>query len=187
MKAPVDPVPERKLPRGLVLRFGDADGHPDPLYGYVLQNQAVPGMMPEGRIVLTSATATDGPETGVRWVQCLRGDAVWNPVKEGLVQQELFDAAFALVSGPLDPTDHDRGNEPTLFLFQYNDGLLGAVADDHPLEAACGRDVEQLHVRTVEGLVIPFAGARPLAHEPVVRFQRLGRDLVLDDALDAPA
>ena len=29
--------------RGLVVRFGDAEGRPDPVYGQLLQNQAVPG------------------------------------------------------------------------------------------------------------------------------------------------
>jgi CxxC motif-containing protein (DUF1111 family) len=41
--------------RGLVLRFGDALGHPDSLYGRVLQTQAMQGLKPEGRIVLTAA------------------------------------------------------------------------------------------------------------------------------------
>ncbi len=61
--------------RGLVVRFGDAEGHPDPLYGHLLQNQAVQGMLPEGRIVLTAPAAADG----------------------------ALDVAVALDRGPLDP------------------------------------------------------------------------------------
>ena len=46
--------------RGLVVRFGDAEGQPDPLYGALLQNQAVQGMQPEGRIVLTRRRSRSG-------------------------------------------------------------------------------------------------------------------------------
>ena len=42
--------------RGLVLRFGDAEGRPDPVYGHLLQNQAMPGLQAEGRLILTAAT-----------------------------------------------------------------------------------------------------------------------------------
>lgn len=49
--------------RGLVVRFGDSDGQPDPVYGHLLQNQAVEGMLPEGSAVVTSsADATSGYE-----------------------------------------------------------------------------------------------------------------------------
>jgi len=41
--------------RGLVVRFGDSDGRPDPVYGRLLQNQAVEGMLPEGRAVVRSS------------------------------------------------------------------------------------------------------------------------------------
>ena len=34
--------------RGLVMRFGDSEGRPDPLYGRLLQNQAVQGMQRRG-------------------------------------------------------------------------------------------------------------------------------------------
>src|SRR6185503_13336588 len=64
--------------RGLVVRFGDAEGHPDPLYGALLQNQAVQGMLPEGRIVLTSADAST----------------------------EALDVAVMLERGPLGPSTH---------------------------------------------------------------------------------
>jgi CxxC motif-containing protein (DUF1111 family) len=45
--------------RGFVMRFGDRDGNPDPLYGHLLQGQAVPGMTPEGRIVLLASADPD--------------------------------------------------------------------------------------------------------------------------------
>ena len=46
--------------RGLVMRFGDSEGNPDPLYGRLLQNQAVQGMQAEGRIVLTAPDDPNG-------------------------------------------------------------------------------------------------------------------------------
>jgi CxxC motif-containing protein (DUF1111 family) len=46
--------------RGLVVRFGDAEGRPDPVYGHVLQNQAVEGAAAEGRIVLSASAADEG-------------------------------------------------------------------------------------------------------------------------------
>jgi CxxC motif-containing protein (DUF1111 family) len=47
--------------RGFVLRFGDEAGRPDPVYGRMLQTQAVQGMTPEGRLVLL---ASDEAERG---------------------------------------------------------------------------------------------------------------------------
>ena len=41
--------------RGFVMRFGDRDGNPDPVYGHLLQEQAVQGMQSEGRLVLLAS------------------------------------------------------------------------------------------------------------------------------------
>ena len=38
-----------------------------------------------------------GAETGVKWVQCLQGDAMWKALDDGTVSRELFDAAYGLV------------------------------------------------------------------------------------------
>lgn len=68
-------LPDGKIAgRGLVIRFGDSAGNPDPLYGFLLQNQAVQGFAPEGRVVLTSAESGTG-----------------------------YDLSLALDRGPLDP------------------------------------------------------------------------------------
>jgi CxxC motif-containing protein (DUF1111 family) len=73
------PAPEGRLAgRGLVVRFGDAEGRPDPHYGVLLQNQAVQGMRPEGRVVITDADPASGP----------------------------LDVAVTLDRGPLDPATH---------------------------------------------------------------------------------
>ncbi|RLT05684.1 MAG: hypothetical protein DWI22_13345 [Planctomycetota bacterium] len=66
-----------------------------------------------------------GAESGVRWVQCLQGEAVWNTIDDGTVSQKLFDAAFAALPHSRDDARSDL--DATLFLFQYNDGLLGAI------------------------------------------------------------
>ncbi len=51
-------APDRRIAsRGLVLRFADGAGNPDPVYGHALQSQAAAGMTPEGRAVLTASTA----------------------------------------------------------------------------------------------------------------------------------
>jgi len=66
-----------------------------------------------------------GAETGVKWVQCLQGDAMWQPLDDGTISREAFDAALARVC---DQPDRARqGDQSALFLFQYRDDLLGAV------------------------------------------------------------
>jgi hypothetical protein len=66
-----------------------------------------------------------GAETGVKWVECLEGEAVWKALDEGVVRQDLFDAALAAV--PHEPGDVRHCDQAALFLFQYHDGLVGAV------------------------------------------------------------
>jgi hypothetical protein len=66
-----------------------------------------------------------GAERGVRWVQCLQGPAMWQAVDE-YVSREALAAALAV-------TPHEQGadmrqsKDATFFLFEYVDGLLGAV------------------------------------------------------------
>ncbi|MFO0804101.1 MAG: hypothetical protein U0791_13385 [Gemmataceae bacterium] len=67
-----------------------------------------------------------GGETGVKSVQCLKGDAMWKAIDGGVVNKELFRAAFARIQvkpGANVRTDKDAA----LFLFEYADGFLGAV------------------------------------------------------------
>ncbi len=66
-----------------------------------------------------------GAERGVKWVQCLQGDAVWRVLDDGLIPQAVFDAAIAAV--PHQQRKMRESKQATLFLFQYQDGLLGAV------------------------------------------------------------
>jgi hypothetical protein len=66
-----------------------------------------------------------GAESGVRWVHCLEGDAVWKAVDEGIVPKELFDAAFAAVPHSQDNPRDDK--QVALFQFEYVDGFRGFV------------------------------------------------------------
>ena len=66
-----------------------------------------------------------GAETGVKWVQFLQGDSMWNAVDEGRISKEVFETALGLVSKQ--PEQVRKAEQAALFLFQYNDGLLGAV------------------------------------------------------------
>ncbi len=69
-----------------------------------------------------------GAEGGVAWVDCLQGEKMWEAVDSGLVRRDLLDAALKVV-----PTQSGRdlrsleGEEVALILFQYRDGLLGAL------------------------------------------------------------
>jgi hypothetical protein len=66
-----------------------------------------------------------GAETGVKWVQFRQGPAMWKAIDDGTVSKEVFDAAIALVA--MRPDRVRESDEASLFLFQYNDGLMGAV------------------------------------------------------------
>jgi len=66
-----------------------------------------------------------GAEVGVQWVQCLQGDALWKAVDDGVVPRDVFEAALAVL--PKQPGSLRQGDQAALFLFQYNDGLLGSV------------------------------------------------------------
>lgn len=68
-----------------------------------------------------------GAETGVAWVQCLQGDDLWKTLDDGLVRRDLFDAALALLPTTKKRDELRQESNSALFLFQYHDGLLGAV------------------------------------------------------------
>jgi hypothetical protein len=66
-----------------------------------------------------------GAESGVKWVQCLEGEAMWKAVDDGAIRNDLLEAGLAVL--PRQQNDMRKGERSTLFLFQYNDGLRGAV------------------------------------------------------------
>jgi hypothetical protein len=64
-----------------------------------------------------------GGETGVRAVQCLEGQAVWEAAKQGRWSRELLDAALAkgrkVASGKME----ELAKRPVACLLEYNDGF----------------------------------------------------------------
>lgn len=67
-----------------------------------------------------------GAERGVRWVRFLHGAEMWNAVDSGLVSKDALEAAFAVVPKSGSP-DMRQDGKAGLFLFEYTDGLRGAV------------------------------------------------------------
>lgn len=67
-----------------------------------------------------------GSETGVKAVQFLQGDAMWQAVDDGRVSKPALESAFAAVPKQGNP-DIRQDKNAGLFLFEYNDGTPGAV------------------------------------------------------------
>ena len=67
-----------------------------------------------------------GSETGVKSVQFLSGDAIWQAVDSGRVSQAALDAAFRVVPKQGNP-DIRQDKNAGLFLFDYVDGTPGAI------------------------------------------------------------
>lgn len=81
-----------------------------------------------------------GGETGVRSVQCLTGDAVWEARKAGRFSSQLFEATLDRLNSKRwekrNKTLEESVREPVLWMVEYRDGLRasvltlnGAVAD----------------------------------------------------------
>jgi hypothetical protein len=81
-----------------------------------------------------------GGETGVRHVQCLTGDAVWEARKAGRFSKQLFEATLDRQNSKRwekrNKTLEESVREPVLWMVEYRDGLRasvltlnGAVAD----------------------------------------------------------
>lgn len=69
-----------------------------------------------------------GGETGVKWVQCLQGDAMRKTAGGGVLRKDLLAAAFSALS--LDEEQQFKllaDRDSALFLFQYNDGFAGSI------------------------------------------------------------
>lgn len=65
-------------------------------------------------------------ERGVKSVRCLEGADLWQAVDNGVVALPVLDAAFAVVPKSGTP-ELRRDDKAALFLFEYEDGLQGAV------------------------------------------------------------
>jgi CxxC motif-containing protein (DUF1111 family) len=137
--------------RGLVVRFGDAEGRPDPVYGHLLQNQALEGMQSEGRIVV-SADAADGYDLALHLARGPLDAATRQSVRlapplpgRALLERADADAVRALA----DPGDRDgdgisgrariieRGGETVLGRYGWKAGnadLAEQVSDAFALD-----------------------------------------------------
>jgi hypothetical protein len=65
-------------------------------------------------------------EKGVTSVQCLQGQAMWKAIDDGAVRKDVLDAALSVVPKKKN-AEMRKGGDSALFLFQYADGLPGAV------------------------------------------------------------
>lgn len=69
-----------------------------------------------------------GAETGVNWVQCLQGDAMWRAADDGTIRKDLLTAAFAALKvTPQQREELRKDRDSALFLFQYASGQLGSI------------------------------------------------------------
>jgi hypothetical protein len=68
-----------------------------------------------------------GGETGVRAVQCLSGEAVWQAGADGRWSWELAERALASIEDGPQRLEPEKIEEPHVFLLEYIDGLKGAV------------------------------------------------------------
>ena len=64
-----------------------------------------------------------GGETGVRSVQLLEGDSVWEAGKQGLWSRELLEAAFSRGEGVTPGPAEKVVKKPVACLVEYNDGF----------------------------------------------------------------
>jgi hypothetical protein len=113
--------PPLKLPRNAALVDAVQIGY-GPFEGYGFH--ALEGLQ-------CMAERRRGGETGVKAVQCLRGEAMWQALDQGRWSKNLLEAAAALVPA------HAKGDSRTLtaktpdaglFLIEYRDGFRAAVA-----------------------------------------------------------
>lgn len=71
-----------------------------------------------------------GGETGVRAVQCLTGEAVWQAGEAGIFDRELLDQALGCLRErplPAGKKVEELAREPVLFVIDYRDGLRANV------------------------------------------------------------
>ena len=68
-----------------------------------------------------------GGESGVRSVQCLEGDDVWEAAARGLWSRDLAEAACAATEAKPEGSMQEHAKTPRLFLMEHNDGLRTAA------------------------------------------------------------
>ncbi|MGE0608790.1 MAG: hypothetical protein AB7O62_16975 [Pirellulales bacterium] len=70
-----------------------------------------------------------GGETGIRRVQTVTGDGVWQALEQQQFDRRLFDAALSRLKlpPPTEPPLREQVPEPVLWRIEYEDGLLATV------------------------------------------------------------
>jgi len=104
-----------------------------------------------------------GAETGVMSVRWLGADDMWKVVDDGLVSRDVLEAALAVTpksQGPNVDPRKTRGDGVGLLLFEYQDGLIGAVFMLPGYLAGCGVAVK------VKGKATPIAAHAEERREP---------------------
>ncbi len=92
-----------------------------------------------------------GGESGVKSVQLVEGDAVWDAAKQGLWDRKLLDAALSrgqkVTPGPVE----EKASRPVVCLVEYNDGFRAAAL------ALGGKVAEYLAAVKIAGRAEPMS------------------------------
>jgi sugar lactone lactonase YvrE len=108
-----------------------------------------------------------GGETGIKAVQCLSGDAVWEAGKRGAFDRSLLDAALGRLRNPRIPEGkriEEVVPEPVLFAVEYEDGLRANIFTLNHAVGEWSAAWRYAGDRTVESTLFWTQEARPLMH-----------------------
>jgi hypothetical protein len=110
-----------------------------------------------------------GAETGVKWVQCLRGEPMARVLSDDVMPRDLGNAALRAVGAPTDPnwTTAVRNDDAALFVFEYRDGFAGRVLMLPTLAKSCGI---ALKLKGEPSILATRAEERPTPHYPHFAF-----------------
>jgi hypothetical protein len=113
-----------------------------------------------------------GAETGIRAVQCLRGEAVWEAQRQGRWSRDLAEAALEVVHKTASPTGpfEDHWDKPVAFMLEYADGLRATVLH---LDSYTGYVRGRSYAARVGGQVVA-TGMHGLHGPPFTHFSYLG-------------
>ena len=116
-----------------------------------------------------------GGETGIRAVQCLKGEAVWQAGKEGRWSRELAEAAVAVVhkEEEAEGSLEELWDKPVVFLVEYVDGLRAAVLH---LDSYTGYIRGRSYAARVGGQV-QATGLHAHRDDPLPHFSYLGLNI----------
>lgn len=120
--------------------------------------------------VQSLAEQRQGGETGVRSVQCLGGEAVWNAIDERKLDPELFEAASRRAAG------HEHGEvlnrkavrKPKLMIVEYEDGLRAFLLELNGAVGTWTAAWRYQEDRRIESTRFWTQEARPAAHFTVL-------------------